>query len=176
MIRFLTALALTALAACGTRGPNDCNLSFDREIAFTAAAAQDVVTARALGPSCDRAVGVLTVSSADGHPLWAWSAPMTQAFGDAFTGATSETMQAFLERWSQPTIARTAEAPPWPLTQGARTTLDRLTYEDIRARDLPMLCHLTGTGVETCVFWEPAAAGAGQFFERDLREARRTQP
>jgi hypothetical protein len=168
MIRILIPLALLALAACMPRAPSDCNLSFDREVAFTPDDAQDVVTARSLGPSCDKTVGLFTVSGADGHPLYAWSAPMTQAFGDTFAGATAEAMNAFLERWSQPTLLRTSAAPAWPLPESARTTLDRLTYEDIRARDLPMLCHSTGTGVEACVFWEPAAAGAGHMYDRDV--------
>ena len=41
------------------------------------------------------------------------------------------------------------------------------TYEDIRARDLPMLCHATATGAEACVFYEPAAGAAGHFFDRE---------
>jgi hypothetical protein len=168
MIRLVIALALTAIAGCAPRAPSDCNLSFDRDVAFTAADAHDVVTARALGASCDKTVGVFTVSSADGHPLWSWSTPMTQAFGDTFVGANADAMRTFLERWSQPTLTRTSAAPAWPLPETTRTTLDRLTYEDIRARDLPMLCHSTGTGVEACVFWEPAAAGAGHMYDRDI--------
>jgi hypothetical protein len=168
MKRLAISLALLALAACTPRAASGCNLSYDRDVAFTAADAQDVVTARAFGPSCDKAVGVFTVSSADGHPLWSWTAPMTQAFGDTFVGANADAMRAFLERWSQPTLLRTSAAPAWPLSETARTTLDRLTYEDIRARNLPMLCHSTGTGVEACVFWEPAAAGAGHMYDRDV--------
>lgn len=166
-MRALLFCALLALAACAPRAAPNCDLSFDRDIAFTAADAQDVVTARAFGPACDRTIGVFSVSSADGHPLWSWTAPMSQAFGDALAGADAEAMRAFLERWSQPTLLRTSQAPAWPLPQTARTTLDRLTYEDIRARDLPMLCHSAGTGVEACVFWEPAAAGAGHMYDRD---------
>lgn len=167
MTRAIALFALLTLAACAPQAPSRCDVSFDREIAFTAPDARDVVTARAFGPSCDRTIGVFSVSSADGHPLWAWAAPMDQAFGDAHAEADAEAMRVFLERWSQPTLAHTSEAPAWPLPQTARTTLDRVTYEDIRARDLPMLCHSTGTGVEACVFWEPAAAGAGHFYDRD---------
>lgn len=176
MIRAAIMLALFALAACAPRQESTCNLSFDREIAFTAPDAADVVTVRTFGPACDRTVGLFTVVNGDGDPLWAWAAPLHNAFGDAFLGASAETMQTFLERWSQPTIERTSAAPPWPLPESARTTLDRQTYEDIRARDLPMLCHASGTAIEACVFWEPAAAGAGHYFDRDVREAGRTDP
>lgn len=166
--RLLIALACVAASACAPRQAADCTLSFDREIAFTAPDATEIVTARSLGTSCEKTVGLYTITSADGHPLWSWTAPMSQAFGETFVGAEQEAMRAFLERWSQPRIERTSAAPAWPLPENADTTLDRLTYEDIRARDLPMLCHLSGTGVEVCVFWEPAAAGAGHFLDRDV--------
>lgn len=168
LMRVLFAIAALALAGCMPRAPVTCDASYDREVAFTAPDAQDIVTARAFGPSCERTIGVFSVSTSDGHPLWAWTAPMSQAFGDTFAGANADAMRAFLERWSQPTLLRTAQAPAWPLPETARTTLDRLTYEDLRARDLPMLCHSTGTGVEACVFWEPAAAGAGHMYDRDV--------
>lgn len=164
---FLLALGL---AACAPRGGTDCTLSFDREIAFTAPDARDVVTVRALGPSCDQTILVYAIASEDGHPLWAWTAPAPRAFGDALQGADAEMMRAFLERWAAPRIERTSAAPAWPLREGAQTTLDRLTYEDIRARDLPMLCHLSGIALETCVFWEPAAGGAGHLLDRDAPE------
>jgi hypothetical protein len=168
-MRFALVLIALALAACAPHAEiAGCDLSIEREVAFTAPDARDVVTARTLGPSCDRAIGHYAVTSADGHPLWAWTAPMPRAFGDIFQTADAEAMRTFLERWSTPRIETTAAAPAWPLADWAHTTLDRVTYEDIRARDLPMLCHLSGTGVETCVFWEPAAASAGHFLERDV--------
>ena len=62
-------------------------------------------------------------------------------------------------------------APEWSAcSRPGQTTLDQLTYEDVRARDLPMLCHFSGTARQTCVFWEPAAGGAGHFIDRDICE------
>lgn len=161
-------LLALGLAACAPREAVHCNASVEREVAFTALGAHDIVTARTLGPSCDKTILVYVIASEDGHPLWAWTAPAARAFGDAFAGA--DAVRAFLERWASPRIERTSAAPAWPLPDGARTTLDRLTYQDIRARDLPMLCHYSGTGAETCVFWEPAAAGAGHLLDRDAPE------
>ncbi|MDX2277571.1 MAG: hypothetical protein NW206_19145 [Hyphomonadaceae bacterium] len=175
-MRAILFAAFAMLAACAPREQASCEVRFDREIAFTAPDAADVVTVLALGPSCEQLTGVFTLSDAGGDPLWAWAAPMRPAFGDAFAGADREAVRAFLERWSQPTIARTSESPPWPLTDNLVTTLDQATYEDIRARDLPMLCHFSGTGRQACVFWEPAAAGAGHYFDRDAPEAGSTTP
>ncbi len=163
-------LGALCLAACAPREAAHCNVSFDREIAFTAPDARDVVTVRALGPSCDKVVALYVIASEDGHPIWAWTAPASRAFGDAFQIADADAMRAFLERWASPRIERTSAAPAWPLREGAHTTLNRLTYEDIRARDLPMLCHLSGVALETCVFWEPAAAGAGHLLDREAPE------
>lgn len=170
MRAYLLFLALAAAAACAQPAPPQCNLSFDREVAFTRPDAADIVTVRTFGESCDLTVGLFTVSEADGNPIWAWAGPLHQTYGAALAGANEESMQEFLERWSQPTIATTSAAPPWPLPEHARTSFDRLTYEDIRARNLPMLCHSSGTTTEVCVFWEPAAAGAGRLFDRDVRE------
>jgi hypothetical protein len=166
-MRFALA-ALCAAAACSAPAPR-CDLTVTRDLAFTDAQALDSVTARAIGPSCDRAVGLYDVRSADGHPIWAWTSPLQRAFGDVFPATEHETMTDFLERWAQPTLTTTQQAPDWPLLAPGQTTLDRLTYDDIRARDLPMLCHASGTARETCVFWEPAAGGAGHLLDRDAQ-------
>ena len=170
-LRFALLLCALALAACAPRHQGHaCDLSFEREIAFTAASSKDVVTARTIGPSCDKAFALYTIVSAEGDPIWAWTAPLSRVFGDLFVSAEAPQMRAFLERWSAPRLERTSEAPAWPVPDYVHTTLDRMTYEDIRARDLPMLCHLAGTALETCVFWEPAAGGAGHFLDRDVGE------
>ena len=44
------------------------------------------------------------------------------------------------------------------------------TFCHNRARDLPMLCHFSGTARQTCVFWEPVAGGAGHLFDQDVEE------
>jgi hypothetical protein len=168
-------LLLFVLCACA-RAPQDCAVSAAREVAFITGDAADSVTARSLGASCDKAVAVISVANSDGHPIWAYAAPLPRVFGEAYLSPKREDVEALIERWSQPSIARTSAAPAWPasmlhLPAGALITLDRATYEDIRARDLPMLCHLSSPGRETCVFYEPGAAGAGVLYERDAAEA-----
>jgi hypothetical protein len=171
----LVILAL-ALSACAPREVAEtCDLTATRQIAFTPDGVHENVTARTIGPSCDKAIGLYTVTAEDHHPIWAWTAPMSVAFGEAYRPASTEEAQAFLDRWTQPETGATSSAPAWEALardpRHARTTLDRLTYDDIRARDLPMLCHLTGVARETCVFWEPGAAGASSYLERDVAVA-----
>lgn len=166
------AAILCALAAMAcTPQTQRCNLTVAREIAFTSPDAHDTLTARALGPSCDMAIGLYAVRDAEGRPLWAWATPLHHAFGDVFAADEPEAMQSFLERWAEPVITTTESAPAWETLAPGATTLDQLTYNDIRARDLPMLCHFSGTARQVCAFWEPAAGGAGLFYERDVQES-----
>ncbi len=158
-------------AACAPAQEARCDISVTRELSFTAADAQDTVTVRAFGPSCDKAIGHYEIRTAEGHPIWAWSAPLPRAFGDVFAASEPEAMREFLQRWARPTLSTTGQASEWPLLAPGQTTLDRLTYDDLRARDLPMLCHASATARETCVFWEPAAGGAGHLLDRDVEEA-----
>jgi hypothetical protein len=146
-----------------------CAVTATREITFTQADAADTVTTRSFGESCAHAIGLFTIAASDGAPVWAWAAPLARQFGDDFA-ADSESMRAFLERWGDPEIATTGAAPEWAQLAPGQTTLDQLTYSDIRARNLPMLCHYSGTARQVCVFWEPAAASAGLFLERDVEE------
>lgn len=172
MRRALLALAALALCACGRSAPARCDMEVAREIAFTGAEAPESLVVQAIGPSCDKSVGLFVVRTADGYPVWSWSAPLSHRFGDVFAEGDAEHMQSFLDTWAQPDLSTTQSAPAWgALTQG-QTSLDRLTYEDVRARSLPMLCHFSGTGRQTCVFWEPAAGGAGHLLDRDIEENR----
>lgn len=166
------ALALCALAACTqeqtARGA--CDFAVTRDINFTNAAEADTLTVRSFGATCPNAIGVYTIVAADGGPVWAWASPLARGFGHDFVAAENEAMHAFLERWSQPEVSVTSQAPDWALLAPGQTTLDQLTYEDIRTRDLPMLCHFVGTARQACVFWEPVAGGAGHFLDRDIDE------
>lgn len=164
-VRYAALALLALLSACGRQA---CNMEVTRDLSFTAPNAQDTVIVRALGPSCDEAVGVYAIHDAEGRPIWSWSEPLPRAFGHVFEDKNA--MQEFLQRWAQPTLSTTQTAPAWSALQPGQTTLDRLTYEDIRARNLPMLCHFSGTAREVCVFWEPAAGGAGHFYDRDAEE------
>lgn len=165
----LFALCALALAAACTPQQERCDFSHTAEIAFTGGAAADTVTVRTFGTSCQKAIGLYEIVDGEGHPIWAWATPLPRAFGDVFTDEP-EHMQRFLEQWSQPQIATTQTAPEWSALQPGQTTLDEFTYADIRARDLPMLCHFSGTARQICLFWEPAAGGAGHLFDRDVEE------
>jgi hypothetical protein len=159
-----------ALAACAPHSTARCDVSVTRDLALSGSEQHETVTARAMGPSCDKAVGLYAIHDAEGHPAWAWATPLPLAFGDAFADADETAMREFLTRWAQPHVSTTQSAPEWDALTPGQTTLDRLTYDDIRARNLPMLCHASGAGRELCVFWEPAAGGAGHYFDRDVEE------
>lgn len=167
-------LAVGALAAAcaprSTEAPR-CDLVGEAAVNFTAAEAQDRVIVRSFGKNCGESAALYAVTTADGEVIWAWSTIIQRAFGDTMRGADAETMQAFLDRWANARVERAGATPAWPLPASVVTTLDQATYEDIRARDLPLMCHLTSVARETCVFWEPAAGSAGVFFERDAQEA-----
>jgi hypothetical protein len=169
-VRFLLlALSALAIASCAPRG-GACDVSVTQDLAFSAARTE-TVTAQSFGPSCDRSIGLYTIRDAEGHPAWSWSAPLPRAFGEeAFRDMDADGMRDFLTRWAEPSLSTTQTAPAWDALTPGQTTLDRLTYDDIRARDLPMLCHSSGTARELCVFWEPAAGGAGLLLERDLED------
>jgi hypothetical protein len=162
-------IAAGLLAACAPSADR-CSLSLTRNVSFSAPNAADTITTRSLGPSCDKAIGQYEIRSEDGAPIWSWSAPLPQTFGDVFPADKPAQMHEFLERWAQPTLSLTQEAPAWPLLAPGQTTLDQLTYEDIRARNLPMLCHASGSRRQVCIFWEPIAGGAGHFYDRNYEE------
>jgi hypothetical protein len=169
-VRAVIACFVVALAACAPRQGAGCDVIVTQDLALSSSESQETVTARAIGPSCDKAVGLYAIHDAEGHPAWAWAAPLPRAFGDAFVDADEEAMREFLTRWARPNVSTTQAAPEWEALTAGQTTLDRLTYDDIRARNLPLLCHASGTGRELCVFWEPAAGGAGHYFERNVEE------
>ena len=170
MMRLLALGALLIAAASCTAQSERCDFSHTREVSFTGGAAADRITTRTFGVSCDKAIGVYEIIDGEGHPIWAWATPLPRAFGEVFKAEEPEHVEAFLEEWSQPHISTTQQAPEWAALTPGQTTLDELTYADIRARELPMLCHFSGTARQTCVFWEPVAGGAGHLFDRDVEE------
>lgn len=168
-VRLFLLIVCAMMATSCARQTGGCNLSAVHEFAFGNESA-DTITVQAIGSSCDKAIGLFVVRDAEGYPIWSWSAPLKHAFGDVFAAEDTEHVQNFLDRWSQPTLATTSTAPAWTALTPGQTTLDQLTYEDVRNRNLPMLCHFSGTARQTCVFWEPAAGGAGHFLDRDVEE------
>lgn len=168
-VKAFALAAFFALAAC-SQAPQ-CDMEAAHDVAFTSEQARERVVVRTLGARCDQAVGVLVLEAEDGAALWSWSAPLAQAFGEVFAANDGDAVEDFLTRWAAPELSRTEAAPEWSLLAPGQTTLDRLTYEDLRARDTPMLCHFSGSGRQTCVFWEPAAGFAGHFYDRDAPDA-----
>ncbi len=166
-MRVLVLIAALVLSACSRQEAAQCDISVNEIITFSGA--EDKITARAFGEGCDKAVALYVVTTPEGHPIWTWTAPMAHAFGEHFDRATKEELAAFLAQWARAHAEHTGAAPPW--SREISTTLDRATYEDVRARDLPMLCHLTGVAQETCVFWEPAAAAGAPLLERATAES-----
>jgi hypothetical protein len=163
-------VALMAFGCAPRERAGACDMAASREIAFSNAEAADVITARSFGEGCRDAIGLITVTTADGAPVWSWTAPLHRVFGDHFIEPEREAMGVFLERWTETEISTTSGAPEFSLLAPGQTTLDAMTYEDVRARNLPMLCHYSGTARQACVFWEPAAGGAGHLLDRDIDE------
>ncbi len=169
-MRRLIALCALALATACSPQQQRCDFTHTQDLNFTGGVTADKITVRSFGVTCQKAIGIYEITDAEGHPIWAWATPLPRAFGDVFTEDPDHMLQ-FLERWSQPDLSTTQSAPEWSTLTPGQTTLDELTYADIRARDLPMLCHYSGTARQLCVFWEPAAGGAGHLFDRDVEES-----
>jgi hypothetical protein len=170
----LAALILALIAGCAPESARDaCALSASTPARFSSADGDDLVVARALGPNCAQSVALFIVQDVEGEPVWTWTAPLARTFGEHFRAAPPAELKAFIDAWSVAHVARTSEAPAWTdaafLPDGVLAAhLDQETYQDVRARDLPMLCHLTGVARQTCIFYEPVAAHAGAMFERDM--------
>lgn len=171
------------MAACApqTESVSGCDRVASAEIAFTGGDAPDTVEARTFGPNCAHAVGVLVIRAPDGAPVWSWTAPLYPTFGAGFApvqGADVDAavIQTFLGQWTQLAPLTTADAPAWAADAAgpegdATALLERAVYDDVRARGAPMTCHLSSVGVETCVYWESAAAIALPIVQRTRREA-----
>ncbi len=126
-----------------------------------------------IGGSCAHAIALISIADGEGQPIWAFAAPAASVFGEDYRTASREDYEALVQRWTAIAPLRTGAAPDWPesmrhMPSGALIGLDRATYEDIRVRDLPMACHLTSPARETCVYYEPGAAGAAGLYERDV--------
>jgi hypothetical protein len=167
-VRLVALLALFALAAACTPRATDCNVNVARELEF--AGATVALRAETQGPNCHQAIALYTIRDEAGDLIYAWTTPLQRGFGDVFAAEPDEHLNSFLERWAEPAVLTTASTPAWAELEVGQTTLDQLTYNDIRARELPMLCHYSGTSREACVFWEPAAGAAGHLFDRIAEE------
>lgn len=168
-MRLLALLAIVAFGmACTPQASGACNVNVTRELEFAGATVS--LRAEAQGPNCHQAIALYTIRDEAGDLIYAWTTPLQRGFGDVFAAEPDDHLESFLERWAQPAVLTTISAPAWSELEVGQTTLDQLTYNDIRARELPMLCHYSGTSREACVFWEPAAGAAGHLFDRIAEE------
>lgn len=140
-----------------------CAVSAERTIAFSSP--NDRVVAALDGPRCDALAATLTIRRPDGALVWTyavradWLAP--EALGP---GASKAAASAAAEAWSNVTVQRTGQFAAWPQTvpgveptADMRTPFDREGYEEIRARNLPVVCFATGAETIDCLFWDPDA-------------------
>lgn len=171
-VRAMRLFALSALlvitAACTPQASGACSINVTREMEF--AGATVTLRAETQGPNCHQAIALYTIRDRAGDLIYAWTTPLQRGFGDVFAAEPDDHLHNFIERWAEPAVLTTAAAPAWSELEVGQTTLDQLTYDDIRARELPMLCHYSGTSREACVFWEPAAGAAGHLFDRPAEE------
>lgn len=172
-MRILAILvAVSLLVGCNQppdRAEAGCAREVTREVAWSGAA-PDTITTNASGPSCLQAFVTLSIRNANGDGLWVHAAP----YYDMVAGGapppeapavTSEQMDTFLNGWAEPTLTRSNTLPEWrdgvaSLTESAETfsydtPFDRETYEQLRARDLPMLCYAAAAEASQCLIIDP---------------------
>lgn len=114
------------------------------------------------GPSCDRAIVVLTVRGPDGKPLWV-DARVGQLVM-LFAGVkNTKAMKSALGDWIRqgPQLKNAASLPSWP--PGAERpasgefpflpdeAVDRDFYESARRAKLPLFCYVQGMESMACV-------------------------
>jgi hypothetical protein len=173
MRTLLLALAALTLAACGERATTAdaaCARSVTHDVTWSDAAAPDVITTRADGPSCTQAVVTFAIRDAGGDPLWAFASTYYDLTAggpppDGAPAVTNEQMDEFLTGWANVTESRSGELPEWradaaTLTESATTfaydtPFDRETYEMLRGRNLPMICYAAAAEGTQCLVVDP---------------------
>lgn len=146
-----------------------CAREITREVAWSGAA-PDRITASSSGPSCLQSFVTLSIRAANGDTLWVHAAPYYDMVAggapppDARPISTAQ-MDTFLNGWAEPTLGRSSTLPQWregiaTLTESAATfsydtPFDRETYEQLRARDLPMLCYAAAAEASQCLIVDP---------------------
>lgn len=164
-------LAALALVGCDRPRAVDagCTREVTREVSWSGAA-PDSITASSSGPSCLQAIVTLAIRNAGGDALWVHAAP----YYDMVVGGapppdapvvSGQRMDEFLSAWAEPTLATTDTLPEWregaeSLAESADTfsydtAFDRPTYEQLRARALPMLCYAAAVEATRCLIVDP---------------------
>ncbi|MEJ0059663.1 MAG: hypothetical protein WDM79_08895 [Terricaulis sp.] len=168
-------LMALALAACGQKPEvvaqgAGCALSAEHALRFSTDTADDVITARADGPTCDQAVVTLVVRNAEGDPLWAFASTYNDMVrgGAPVEGAepvSSEAVQTFLTGWADFTTMRSGELPEWredaeSLSASVQelsydTPFGREAYEMLRGRNLATICYAASMESSQCLIIDP---------------------
>lgn len=173
----LTTFAVLALTACGQPAGTQtaaagCARSATHEVTWSNANAPDVVTATAAGPTCAQAVVTLVMRNAAGDPLLAFASThyaMTagdSAPPDGLPAVTDAEMDRFLAGWANVSEMRSGELPEWranaaTLTESATTfayvtPFSRDVYENMRSRNLAMVCYAAAVEGSRCLIIDPA--------------------
>ena len=174
---FIVILASLASSACGQlqqgaeSASNGCARSATHNVTWTSAEAPDTIIASSEGPTCAQAVVTLAGRNSAGDPLWAFASTY---FDMTLGGRPPEgaqpvdeaEMDEFLASWANVTEMRSGDLPQWredaaTLTASAdtfayETPFDRETYEMLRERNLPMVCHASGAEAVQCLIVDPA--------------------
>lgn len=179
----LMTLAVATLAACSRPAETQtaaagCARSATHEVTWSNAAAPDVVTATSAGPSCAQAVVTLVMRNAAGDPLLAFAAThyaMTAGDSpppDGLPAVSDADMDRFLAGWANVTEMRSGALPEWradaaTLTESATTfayvtPFSRDVYENMRSRDLPMVCYAGAVEGSRCLIIDPATGAPSE--------------
>ena len=115
------------------------------------------------GPTCKSAIVTLGVYDEGGLPIYAWASAAQFIFG-LQNANTAEEMKAALNEWNGPDNLppdTTGTLPPWNETSGQpdqaefffipQDGMDKATYENLRKRNLPLLCYPQGRESTLCL-------------------------
>jgi hypothetical protein len=164
---FLFGAALPASSAC----------NLEAHAPWASAKAEGLMlNAYSVGEKCGYTAVVLTVTNKEGKTLWTMSrnAQHVSIFTSEL-GMSSKEVQEALETWlkigNESKINRTGGLPDWlegadgPVLEGefgyyAETAMDRSTYLENRAANVPLFCTVYGIESETCII-----APSGDFIQ-----------
>ncbi|MEQ1818037.1 MAG: hypothetical protein ABL871_05450 [Terricaulis sp.] len=178
-MRFVLIAAALALSACTlstntaeNENASGCARTATHDVTWSNEGASDTITTRSDGPTCAQAVVTFVARNSDGDPLWAFASTyydMTMG-GIPPEGApevTDEQMDTFLAGWADVTLQRSGELPEWregfdSLSASAQTfsydtPFGREAYEEMRARNLQMICYAAAVEATQCLLMDPAS-------------------
>ncbi len=174
LVFIAAALALSACTFSANTANNaeGCARTATHNVTWSTEGTEDTITASSDGPTCAQAVVTFVARSSTGDPLWVFASTyydMTSG-GIPPEGApavTDEQMDTFLTGWADVTLQRSGELPEWregfdSLSASAQTfTYDtpfgREAYEEMRARNLQMICYAAAVEATQCLLMDPGS-------------------